>query len=242
MRYGIFADVHSNLEALESVLAAYKTESIDKYLCVGDVVGYAANPHECIAKIKTLAMVTVAGNHDWAAVNLFSSGYFNQLARQAISWTGRNLNGEDKHYLESLKLLYKNEDLTLVHGTLHNSGDFDYMTDRSAARETFGSLETDVCFVGHSHVTGIFVKDSDGRIDYRVDNKLNLEDGKKYIVNVGSVGQPRDGNPKAAYCIYDTKKKELRIKRVSYDIKAASRKIIDAGLPPFLAERLFVGR
>jgi len=242
MRYGIFADVHSNLEALERVLGAYKEESIDKYLCAGDVVGYAANPHECIEKIKTPVMVTVAGNHDWAMVDLFSVDYFNPVARQAILWTRDNLDEETRYFLGSLTLLYKNEDLTLVHGTLHQPGDFNYMADSYAARETFRLLETNVCFLGHSHIAGIFIKYKDGRIDYQADTPLNLEDGRKYIVNAGSVGQPRDGNPKAAYCIYDTGKKEIQIKRISYDIKAASRKIIDAGLPPFLGERLFLGR
>jgi predicted phosphodiesterase len=242
MRYGIFADVHSNLEALERVLGAYKEESIDKYLCVGDVVGYASNPWECVEKIKALSTITVCGNHDWATVDLFSVDYFNPVARQAILWTRNNLDEKSRYFLESLKLLYKNEDLTLVHGTLHHPGDFNYIADSYAARETFRLLETNVCFVGHSHIAGIFIENKDNRIDYRADTPLNLEDGRKYVVNAGSVGQPRDGNPKAVYCIYDTEKKEIQIKRISYDIKAASRKIIDAGLPPFLGERLFLGR
>ena len=242
MRYGIFADVHSNLEALDAVIEAYGKEAIDKYLCAGDVVGYAANPKECIEKIKALTIITVAGNHDWASVNLFSLDYFNPVASEAIFWTKQNLDDNSRYFLESLKLVYKNEDLTLVHGTLENPQDFNYMTDGYAAWVTFRLLETDICFVGHSHVAGIFIKDKDDRIHYRQDNSVDIKQEFKYIINVGSVGQPRDGNPKAAYCIYDTDKKEVQIKRVGYDIQATRRKIIHAGLPQFLGDRLIVGK
>lgn len=242
MRYGIFADIHSNLEALERVLGAYKNESIDQYLCLGDVVGYAANPQECVEKVKPLAGVTIAGNHDWAAVDSFSVDYFNPLAREAIFWTRPNLDDKSRCFLKSLKLIYKNEDLTLVHGSLDNPSGFNYMTDSYTARETIGLLETNICFIGHTHVAGIFTQDKDGRLFYREDNYVEITVGNKYIINVGSVGQPRDGNPAAAYCIYDTKKKEVRIKRIDYDIETAREKIVNAGLPEFLGQRLFSGR
>lgn len=166
MRYGIFSDIHSNIEALDAVFEAYKKEAIDKYLCVGDVVGYASNPNECIDRVKFLAKAQVAGNHDRAAVNLFSVDYFNPFAREAISWTSRNLNDNSRYFLESLKLLYKNEDLTLVHGTLVNPEEFDYMTDVEVARETFEILEANICFVGHTHIAGIFIRHNDGYIHY----------------------------------------------------------------------------
>jgi predicted phosphodiesterase len=242
MRYGIFSDIHSNLEALEATVDAYKNEAIDTYLCAGDVVGYAANPNECIEKVKPLAMITVAGNHDWAAVNLFSDTYFNPKAREAISWTRHNLDDKSRYFLEFLKLLYKNEDLTLVHGTLDNPQDFNYITDAYIAEGTFRLLETKICFVGHTHAAGTFIKDKDSRIIYCKDNHIEIKDENQYIVNVGSVGQPRDDNPNAAYAIYDTNKKEVEIKRVVYDIKAARKKVMDAGLPEFLGNRLLIGR
>jgi predicted phosphodiesterase len=242
MRYGIFADIHSNLEALEAVLEAYKKETIDKYLCLGDVVGYATNPKECINKIRALAMVTVAGNHDWGSVSLLSADYFNPEARQAISWTKDNLDNEDKYFLESLKLTYKNDTLTLVHGTLNDPQDFNYMTDDFSALDTFRLLETNICFIAHTHVAGAFIKDKSDNAYYCLDEQVKIKNGNKYIINVGSVGQPRDGNPCACYCVYDTDKKEAQIKRVSYDIKAARKKIIAAGLPRFLGDRLVVGR
>jgi predicted phosphodiesterase len=242
MRYGIFADVHSNLEALERVLGVYKNEAIEQYLCLGDVVGYAANPVECIEEIKPLARVTIAGNHDWAAVNLFSIDYFNPRAREAIFWTKRNLDDKSRYFLESLKLTHKNENLTLAHGTLDKPSGFNYMTDGYSAEETFRLLENNICFIGHTHIAGTFIKDRDGHIDYTEDNRIEIKAGNQYIINVGSVGQPRDGNPAAAYCIYDTEKKEVRIKRIDYDIESARKKIIDAGLPAFLGHRLFLGR
>lgn len=242
MRYAIFADVHSNLEALEAVLAVYENESIDKYLCVGDVVGYAANPRECIQNLKNICTITVAGNHDWASVNLFSLNYFNDFAREAIFWTRQNLGEGDRYFLEALKLTYQNEDLTLVHGTLDRPGDFNYLTDGYIAEETFNLMQTNVCFIGHSHVAGIFIKGQDDRITYRQDNSMDIKQENKYIINVGSVGQPRDGIPYAAYCVYNTKEKELWIKRVNYDRETTRKKIIAAGLPGFLGDRLMMGR
>ena len=242
MRYGIFSDIHSNLEALDAIIEAYRKEKIDKYLCVGDVVGYAANPKECIEKIRMLAMITVAGNHDWASVSLFSTDYFNPLAKEAVFWTQRNLDEGGRYFLEHLMLIYKNEDLTMVHGTLDEPGDFNYMTDGYIASKTFELLETDICFLGHTHVPGVFIKSKDGRIQYQEEINIYIKEDSKYIINVGSVGQPRDGNPRAAYCIYDTDNKNVQIKRISYDLQATRKKIIAEGLPGFLGERLLVGR
>jgi predicted phosphodiesterase len=242
MRYAIFSDVHSNREALEAVIAAYKDESIDKYLCLGDLVGYAADPNLCVQTVKAISEVTIAGNHDWASVNLFSSDYFNPLARDALEWTKRTLKNRQKTYLESLKLVYKNQDLTLVHGTLDQPSDFNYMTDGYSARKTFSLLETNICFIGHTHVAGMFIKDKKNRIIYRQDYTIDIKEDTAYIINTGSVGQPRDADPRAAYCIYDTEKKEVCLKRIDYDKISARKKIIQAGLPLFLGDRLISAR
>ena len=242
MRYGIFSDVHSNLEALEAVVSAYKHESIDKYFCVGDVVGYGANPNECADKVKALSMITAAGNHDWASVNLFSTDYFNPAAKEAVFWTRKNLAEKGRNFLESLKLIHKNEDLTLVHGTLDNPQDFNYMVDGYSAQETFRLMETRICFVGHTHVAGVFMRDKYAGLHYEKEVKVEIKPGNRYIVNVGSVGQPRDGMPKAAYCVYDTEKKSIQVKRADYDLKLARKKIMAKGLPQFLADRLLMGR
>ncbi|MFH1888618.1 MAG: metallophosphoesterase family protein [Candidatus Omnitrophota bacterium] len=241
MRYGIFSDIHSNLEALDAVIEAYRREDIDEYLCIGDLVGYAANPNECIQKVLALAAVTIAGNHDWASVGLLSTGHFNPFAREAALWTRSNLNEQGRRFLEGLPLVYKNEHLTLAHGTLDQPGDFNYMTDAYIASKTLELLETEICFVGHTHVPGAFVESEEGMC-YHEDGNIDIKKGSRYIINAGSIGQPRDGDPRAAYCIYDTDKNNIRIKRISYDIQGARNKIISEGLPGVLGERLLAGR
>jgi diadenosine tetraphosphatase ApaH/serine/threonine PP2A family protein phosphatase len=142
----------------------------------------------------------------------------------------------------SLQLTFINKHLTLVHGTLEEPGAFHYLIDEHAARATFAVLSTKICFVGHSHLAGIFVKDNRGRISYLKERSAGIVEPESYIVNVGSVGQPRDGDPDAAYCVYDTEARTIEIKRVAYDRETARRKIIDAGLPRFLGDRLLSGR
>lgn len=242
MRYGIFSDIHSNLEALQAVLQAYQKESIDKYLCVGDVVGYAANPNECISEVKKLAQVTIAGNHDWASVDLFPGDYFNPIAKEAIIWTKTNLSEASSVYLKSLKLLHEEDAFILVHGSLNDPQDFNYMNDDYTAGQTFKILTKDICFVGHTHFPGIFILDNDQKMAYLKGPTIEIKKGNKYIINVGSVGQPRDGNPASSYGIFDAKKKTFELKRVSYDIKETQKKIYAAGIPSYLAERLLAGR
>ncbi|MBU1124392.1 MAG: metallophosphatase family protein [Candidatus Omnitrophica bacterium] len=243
MRYGIFSDIHSNLEALNAVLQAYQKEAIDLYLCVGDIVGYAANPHECIECIHALSIPAVAGNHDYAAADAYSVEDFNPLATQALLWTRELLTPGAKEYLSSLPLLFKDQNLTMVHGTVDRPESFHYMRDVFSAQQSFSVLTTAVCFIGHTHVPGVFIQQPDGSIEYSPQESIHLERGKKrYLVNVGSVGQPRDGNPKAAYAVYDTQSQKIEIKRVSYDVRVSRNKIMRSGLPQFLGERLLSGR
>lgn len=242
MRYGIFSDIHSNLEALEAVVAAYKKESIDTYLCIGDIVGYASNPNECSRITSSLAQDCVAGNHDWAALDLFPAAYFNPAAAEAIYWTKERLSKDSSLFLNSLKLVYKNDDLTLAHGTLNEPQEFDYLTGCPAAEGTFEQLTNRICFVGHTHIPLILVQDESGCSIRGKELQCRIEEGKKYIVNVGSVGQPRDCDPRAAYCIYDTEVKEVSIRRAEYDAGSARDKIIAAGLPLSLGDRLLAGR
>lgn len=241
MRWGILSDIHGNLEALQAVLTALAKERIDKYICLGDVVGYGANPRECIGEIKRLTPLTIAGNHDWASVNLFDVSYFNPVALEAILWTSRNITDKDKSFLKALELIYKEGELTYVHASLRNPEQFEYILDVSSAEQTFQLLKTKICLIGHSHVPVIFVKEGQS-CTYTFQTKIKLKPAQSYIVNGASVGQPRDANPQAAYVVYDSASKELQIKRVPYDIRKAQDKIIKAGLPRVLAERLAVGR
>jgi predicted phosphodiesterase len=242
MRWGIFSDIHSNLEALEAVIKAYKSEGVDIYLCLGDIVGYGANPVECIQETRDIARITIAGNHDWAVAGLFSLEYFNAWARQAVLWTQERIDLANRNFLASLRIVSEFEDSTLVHGSLDKPEEFNYVTDFSEASRTFALMRKSICFLGHTHSGGVFIQDRDRSIDYQKEVGFKLKSGYRYIVNVGSVGQPRDGDNRASFCIYDTQRKEVLIKRVSYDIKSAKAKILTSGLPQFLAARLSVGR
>ncbi len=240
MRYGIFSDIHGNLEALEAVLESFLKEKVDRCLHIGDIVGYGADPSKCIKAIEKLSCVGVAGNHDWAASDLYDPVNFNEAAREAVLWTEAVLSWEEIGFLKSLELVFAENDFTLVHGTLESPGDFNYMFDRRDARSSFTCMRTRLCFIGHTHVPGIFMS-SKGVVTYSRVQMLTLAPLAKYIINVGSVGQPRDGNPRAAYAIYDDEKETVAIKRVEYDVKKAQDKILKAGLPSILAYRLSVG-
>jgi predicted phosphodiesterase len=241
MRFAIFSDIHSNLEALNSVLCAYQQERIDKYLCVGDIVGYGANPTECIKIVRERNIPAVAGNHDWASSGKFSIEYFNPYAREAVSWTRKKLDSADVNYLNDLQLVYEEGDFCLVHGTLVKPEHFDYLFELSDAQDSFEALKTKLCFVGHTHYPIVF-KRGGQRIEYVKDMHISVEPDKQYIINVGSVGQPRDGDNRACLCIYDSEEKAVEIKRVEYDIRVAQKKILKEGLPPSLANRLILGQ
>ena len=241
MRYALFSDIHSNLEAFEAVLDFFKKSNIDRYLFLGDVVGYGADPGECIARLKEVNALSVAGNHDWAVVDMLNTDYFNKAAEEAVCWTKEHATELDKQFLSALALVKEEKDLCLVHGTLNHPEEFDYMTDDAQALKTFYLLQEKICFVGHSHCPGIFIEEPE-KIVYRGTGVLKIEKGKRYIVNDGSVGQPRDGDARACCCIYDEEASTIEFHRLSYDVVAAQKKIRQAGLPAVLADRLSVGR
>jgi len=242
MRHCIFSDVHSNLEAFEAFSKAAASDKIDEYLYLGDVVGYGADPHACIARLQSLKpRVLIAGNHEWGLLELLGLEYFNEYAEAAILWTQRLMNKEELEYLKSFRLLHETGDLTLVHGSLEQPARFNYVLDPDDAELTLRLSRTPLCFVGHSHVAGFYYV-QEGAVVYSKGPKLRLERDKKYIINTGSVGQPRDGDPRAAYVIYDDTENTVEIKRAAYDIKAAQGKIVKAGLPVWLATRLAEGR
>lgn len=241
MRWAVISDIHSNYEALTAVLAALDKERIDRYLCPGDIVGYGAEPDRCIAEVRKLNPVITAGNHDWAGVGLFPETAFTPNAKKSVAWTRDNLNKESRQFLKNLAVVCREGEITLVHGSLRRPEEFEYVSNLSSARQEFSLLQTKVCFIGHSHVPLIFME-KDERYSLILQCAVSLEDGGRYIVNAGSAGQPRDGNPQAAYVIYDSDKASIEIKRVPYDVACAQEKIIRAGLPEILARRLAAGK
>ncbi|MEA3328570.1 MAG: metallophosphoesterase family protein [Candidatus Omnitrophota bacterium] len=242
MRYAVFADIHSNLEAWQAVSESFKNKRIDGFICAGDIVGYGPDPQECIKLVRGMipAPLIVGGNHDWAVAGKLDIDYFNTYAKQAILWTKENLSQVDKDYLGSLSLIQEGNNFTLVHGSLDQPEEFRYIIDIRDAEPSFRILEKDILFVAHSHVPFILSMKQE-KMRYIEPGRLNLCEQEKYIINVGSIGQPRDGDPRACYLIYDAEVDLVEFERVEYDIVSTRRKIIKAGLPGKLADRLAVG-
>lgn len=240
MKFAIFGDIHANLEALEAVLADAEQQGCSNHVCLGDIVGYAANPAECLERVRAMNCPVVRGNHDDGASSNSSLEELNPLAYQALMWTRDQLNDDQKAWLRDLKLVRQVRDFTIVHATLDSPGAWGYVTNRFDAMASFSYQFTQVCFYGHTHVPRIFEKDDTVR-GVRGDEVL-LQRGVKYFVNVGSVGQPRDGDWRASYAIYDVIAQKITIRRIDYDLPGAQGKILDSGLPPLLAERLELGR
>ena len=240
MRYAILGDVHGNLEALNAVLGELKKQNVDRYFCVGDVVGYGPDPGECLKILQDLDCVMVAGNHDYAAVGKTSIEFFNPEARESALWTREALNPTQKEFIENMDLAHTNEDFALVHATLHGPEMFNYILNTFDALLCFQHLTRPICFMGHSHVPMTFVESD--RIFVTFEPKVRLTDGDRALVNVGSVGQPRDQDARAAFGIYDSEEQVCEISRIDYDIEATCKKIMEAGLPEVNAYRLRLGQ
>ena len=240
MRYAILGDIHANLDALQVILEDAKKEKVTHYACVGDLVGYNPNPKECIDIVRDMNMPCVKGNHDeYASVEDDCIG-FRPMAAEAIRWTRQQLGAEDKKYLKNLKFVRYVENFTIVHATLDMPQKWGYVMDKLAASSSFSYQNTAVCFFGHTHVPLAFVRDS--VVKGGTYEMIHIEPGKKYFINVGSVGQPRDGNPMAGYILYDLVTNIVTLRRLEYNLKAVQKKIFEAGLPERCATRLEIGK
>ncbi len=240
MKYAIFGDIHANLEAFQAVLADADAQGSTDYVCLGDIVGYAANPKECLAIVREMGCPVVKGNHDEEAVLETPLEGLNPLAKAAMEWTRAQLDDDEQDFLAGLKLVRQVNDFTIVHATLDTPGGWTYVTNKFDAMASFSYQFTQLCFYGHTHVPRIYRRSD--TVEVLPANSVKLESGKKYFINVGSTGQPRDGDWHASYATYDPAEKEVVIHRIDYDIEKAKGKIIAAGLPELLAERLDLGR
>lgn len=240
MKFAIFGDIHGNLEALQAVLADAQEQGCTHHICLGDIVGYGADPVACLEKVQELGCPTVKGNHDEGASNQSLLEDLNPLAQRALLWTREQLSQDQREWLAELKLIRQVRDFTIVHATLDSPGSWTYVTNRFDAMASFSYQFTQLCFYGHTHSPRIFERDDTVRGARGME--VAIQRGTKYFINVGSVGQPRDGDWHAAYAVYDIAGQTVKIRRISYDIETAQKKIIDAGLPPLLAERLSLGR
>lgn len=240
-KIAILGDIHANIDALNAVLEDATAENVTDILCVGDVVGYNAAPNECMEIIKKHASLTVCGNHDHYCGFNESLEDFHPVAANVIEWTRRELTSENIEWLKKLPYSVVNKNITLVHSTLDMPERWGYVFDSIEAESHLNYQNTQICFHGHTHVPAIFKKQ--GMMVERIPaQNIRIELGKKYFINTGSVGQPRDGNPQASYCIFCPESKEVLFKRVVYDIAAAQTKIRAAGLPERLAARIERGQ
>ncbi len=246
MRYLVISDIHANLEALDAVLAAMPPNNYDRVLVLGDLVGYGADPNAVIDRVRALNPLSVIrGNHDKAACGLDDGSSFNQVARFAAVWTGEALTAANRQYLRDLPAgpVMIDDRVEICHGAPFDEDH--YIFDGNDARQALDASERLLCLFGHTHLPVVFFDeagDIGGEIPEGATHRISLQDGLKLLVNVGSVGQPRDGDPRAGFATLDSLTGMLVLHRVPYPIELAQRKIVAAGLPHTLANRLAIGR
>lgn len=248
MRYGIFSDIHGNLEALEAMVEALGAAGAERYICLGDIVGYGANPNECVDRVRLLCEIVLAGNHDHAATDLTPIDGFNPYARSAAVWTRQVLSPENREWLRDRPFTSVfGSGLLAVHASPCSPQAWDYILGVEDARLQFDCFGERICFVGHSHHPFVATMDPETRVELRAfeERDATVAHGMRAIVNVGSVGQPRDGDRRAAGCLVDDvpgADPVVRLVRCDYDLELAQEKILAAGLPAVLASRLSNGR
>lgn len=237
----MLSDIHSNLEALEAALRLVAPG--DGIFCLGDIVGYGPNPNECVQIVRERATATVLGNHDVAAIDNFGLAHFNPAAREAMKWTQSVLSRENAGWLNTLGYEFREPGYLLVHGAPVNY--FEYILDKDAAARAFAATDAPLIFIGHTHIAEYYALRPDGEIEHRhlqQGGAFSLDERNRYIVNVGSIGQPRDLNPRASFAFYEPAARTVQITRFDYPIDRVQAKIASAHLPDALARRLVMGR
>jgi len=243
MQYAIIADIHSNLAALTAVLEDIeKRGGIEEVWCLGDIVGYGPEPHQCLELLRQHKHICVAGNHDWAAIGKIDASFFNPDAAAACRWTAQQLSPEDIEYIESLPLVIEKSNFTLAHGSPRDPI-WEYLLSTGGAAENLSYFKTTFCLIGHTHVTLIFECNETGTCSPRrfpEDTAIELANNR-LIINPGAVGQPRDGDPRASYAIYDSPAKSIVRYCIPYDIGITQARMMEYRLPVRLIKRLSYG-
>jgi predicted phosphodiesterase len=233
MRIAILSDIHSNIQALQKALQLVDRSAIDQLYCLGDVVGYGANPNECVDLIRARSTYCVLGNHDLAAVETRHASHFTKPGRFAAEWTHAQLTKENFDYLASLPYTAHTEHCTLVHASPAVPQEWEYINSVQKAQPQFSAFSTPLCFIGHTHVPSFLGENL---------KTLVFKHGMRFLINVGSVGQPRDRNPQLSFGILDTELWSYKNVRADYDVRGASRAVTNSGLPSILGKRLFQGQ
>lgn len=242
MLYGIYSDIHSNLPALTAVFNSMDESGVEQTLCLGDLVGYGAHPNECIDLVRSHTDTVVLGNHDSVAAGMESSRHFNQYARNVIEWTAKELTPENKDYLKNLPYVVHENDCALVHASPRSPADWVYVNSLDEAADAFDFYMDRFCFIGHTHTPIIVAMDSDGNFKVVDESEYQPLETERLLVNVGSVGQPRDRNPEACYCLFQSDTGFVKHIRVPYDIAQEQEAMRNLDFPDFLINRLEEGR
>jgi putative phosphoesterase len=238
VKIAVISDIHSNLAALTEALNFIRKEQVDKIVCLGDVVGYGPRPNECVELVRENCQICLMGNHDHAVLGLTDTYHFNQYAREAVNWTRRTLTIYNKAYLENLPFSHHENELLYVHSTPFHPEEWHYILSEYEAKQYLNKITQRICFVGHSHIPVIF-SDQKGSF-YEEETELDYKNSK-YIINVGSIGQPRDGDPRLCFVLLDTESGLLKYVRLEYPVQETYDEILENKLPPFLAMRLLAG-
>lgn len=236
----IISDIHGNLHALRAVLADMENQGITERVCLGDIVGYGANPRECIEHVREGGFECVKGNHDEMVSADGALEGISDATREAILWARSALSDADRRWLGELPMTLQGRDYEGVHATLHHSADWPYVLMADMAALHFLHQTKPLCFIGHTHRPAMWVEGDPLGLD--ITSIENMKPDRRQLVNVGSVGQPRDREAQACYAVYRREQRDIWWRRVEYDIGGAQKAIIDAGLPPYLAQRLAIGR
>ncbi len=242
MKIALISDVHSNLEALEEVLRDIEKQGVEKIHFLGDAVGYGTDPNKCIKLLDKHCDIKLLGNHDYAALGLVSMGEFNRVAKTSVEWTQTKLKKKSIEKLADFELSTTFLDFHLVHASPGTPDDWNYILSPEQATEEFANFTQSICFIGHSHIPTIYIEESDGTISSRLSETLELDPELRYIINIGSVGQPRDNDPRACYLKIDTDNLKIEYRRVEYDVDKTQDKMRKEMFPDFLVERLAIGR
>lgn len=239
-RIAVISDIHANLPALQAVLQRIEELKVDQVYCLGDIVGYGGHPNECVTILREKKVPCVLGNHDQAALGELDITNFNAVAKQAIRWTQNELSKENQDFLRSRPMEISLEDVFLVHASPRNPEEWNYILSIPDAHLNFEHFKERICCIGHSHQPFI-IENRDGKLMCPEEPQIEIQEQYRYLVNVGSVGQPRDHNPESCFALYDRNTKRLELVRVPYDIDAAQSRILEQGLPEVLATRLTYG-
>lgn len=242
MKIALISDIHANLEALEAVLRDIDSRQVDQINCLGDVIGYGCDPLACLDLVDEHCAIKLMGNHEYAAIGVLPSNAMNLHARQSIHWTTSRLGDREIALITDFAMTAVDADCLLVHATPYEPDEWHYVLSQQEAIEGFEHFDQKLAFHGHTHLPLIFAQNPDGTVRTVVGHDFDPDEESRYMVNVGSVGQPRDNDPRASYVIHDTKEEAISYHRIEYDIKTAQAKMCKADMPSMLIERLETGR